>query len=251
VAAYTDHLYCETYPYVTPEELISCCSEAEGMGEDDPRITDAIDDASLVLYYLTGKQFSGTCRRTVRPGCLSGFCSCGCGPNQVNIGLWPVTNLVSVRYDGTLYTEAEADALFHVNEYHYLARNDGEAFLTGNQWAIAGGEEDTEDNGNVFEVTVDYGLSVPRLLTRAARALACQFVNACCGGDGCKLPERVTSIVRVGVTQEIASVVDLLEKGRTGVYEVDLAIKVFNPSNLQSPSFVWSPDRPGGRRINT
>ncbi len=252
MAEYTDHLLYETYPYVTPEELITCCKDAEGMEEDDPRLVDAIDDASLVLFYLTGKQFQGTSRKTVRPNCLTGFCSCGCTPFQVNLGLWPITSLVSVRYDGTLYTGSDLTDTFHINDYRFLARNDGEAFLSGNQWAIAGGSEDTEDNGYVFEATVDYGLETPRLLTRATRALACQFVAACCDKP-CKLPERVTSVSRRGITQDLASVVDLLEQGRTGIYEVDLAIKVFNPSKLQSPSFFWHPQTSSnrGRRVNT
>ena len=250
MAAYTDHLYCEVYPYVSPSEL--CCKAAEEMEPDDDRILDAIDDASMVVYYLTGKQFGGTCQATVRPGCLSSGCHCGCTPNQVNIGLWPVTDLISVRYDGTLYTGTALTDTFHINEYRYLARNDGEAFLTGNQWAVAGGSEDTVDNGHTFEITVSYGLSAPRLIKRAVKALACRWIEQCCGQTGpCKLPERTTSVSRSGISMDIASATDLLAKGRTGIYEVDLAVQVFNPSALQSPSFVWNAQTAngGGRKI--
>lgn len=239
MAEYTDHLLCDIYPYITPDELILSCKEANGLGETDPRIEDAIDDASLILYYLTGRQFSGTCTTTVRPPCLSGTCSCGCKPAEVNLGVWPITEVTSVRYDGTVYTGADITANFHVNRHRYLARNDGQPFLSGNQWAVAGSTEDNADNGHTFEVTVEHGLQVPKLLKRAARALACELVEVYCGND-CKLPDRVTSVARVGVTQEIASVVDILEKGGTGIYVVDMAIQVFNPSKLQSPSFVWS-----------
>ena len=38
----------------------------------------------------------------------------------------------------------------------------------------------------------------------------------------------------------IESAVDMLRDGRTGIYEVDMAIQVFNPVGMQSPSFVWS-----------
>lgn len=240
MAEYTDHLYCDTYPYVTPAELIACCQDATDMEEDDPAVLDAIADASLVLYYLTGKQFAGTCTTTVRPACLKGGCVCGCSPRQVNLGIWPVTELISVRYGGTLYEDADATDLFHINDFHYIARNDGELFLSGNQWAVAGSAEDNETNGNVFEVTVSHGLKIPRLLTRATRALACQFVSACADRP-CKLPERVTSVVRQGISMDIANVADMLKDGRTGIYEVDLAIQVFNPSKLQSPSFAWHP----------
>lgn len=239
MAEFTDHLFCDIYPYATPEDVIKCCKSANGMEPDDPRIEDALSDASLILYYMTGRQFAGTCTTTVRPPCLSGMCSCGCSPAQVNLGVWPVTDVTSVRYDGTVYSGTDITDNFHINGYRYLARNDGQPFLSGNQWAVAGSVEDNADNGHVFEVTVEHGVQVPRLLKRATRLLACELIDACCGND-CNLPDRVTSVARVGVTQEIASVVDILDKGGTGIYAVDLAIQIFNPSRLQSPSFVWS-----------
>lgn len=247
---YTAHLYCDTFPYLTPEELILCCKDADGMTEDDPRITDAIDDATLVLFYLTGRQFAGTCTATVRPPCHSGTCACGCSPFQVDLGTWPVTSLSAVRYGGVTYEDTDLTDTFHVNDYRYLARNDGEPFESGNQWAIAESGEDNSDNTYVFEVTLAYGIAIPRLLKRATRALACQFVSAC-AGKPCKLPERVTSVTRSGLSMDVASVTDLLKDGRTGIYEVDLAIQVFNPSKLQSPSFLFMPSKRYGRKVNT
>lgn len=252
MAEYTDHLLgCEAYPYVTAEEFIACCPAATDMEEDDPAVVDAITDASMVVYYLTGKQFHGTCTTTVRPGCLSGTCYCGCSPRQVNLGLWPVTELISVRYGGTLYEDLDLEDMFHINDWHYLARNDGERWLSGNQWAVADSEQDNATDGYVFEVTVEHGLAAPRLLARATKALACQFVLACADQE-CKLPTRVTAVVRSGISMDIASVSDMLRDGKTGIYEVDLAIQVFNPSKLQSPSFAWHPGISNpGRRITS
>lgn len=250
MAEYTDHLYCDTFPYITPSELILCSKDAEGMAEDDPRILDAIDDASLVMFYLTGKQFYGTCEATVRPGCLSGACGCGCTPAQVNLGYWPVTELISVRYGGVTYTGSDLTDTFHVNDYRFLARNDGDHFISGNQWAIAGSDEDSEANTFVFEVTLNHGIQIPRLLARATRALASQFVSACCGKP-CKLPERVTNVTRSGLSMDVKSAADFLRDGRTGIYEVDLAIQTFNPSKLQSPSFLFMPNKHYGHKVNT
>jgi hypothetical protein len=202
------------------------------------------------MFYLTGKQFYGTCLRTVRPACHEGQCGCGCTPYQVGLGLWPVTELNSVRYEGVTYTGTDLTDTFHVNDYRFIARNDGAAFVNGNPWAVAASTEDNADNGYVFEVTFSHGLSVPRLVTRATRALACELVSACCGQD-CKLPGRTTAVQRQGVSMEMASVTDLLKDGRTGIYEVDLAIQVFNPSKLQSPSFVYLPNKQYPHRVGT
>lgn len=236
---YTDHLLCETFPYITPEELIERCASASDFSDDDPQLLDAIDDASTVVYYLTGRQFGGTCEATVRPGCHIG-CQCGCSVYQVNLGMWPITELISVRHEGMEYTGSDLTEMWHVNEWRYIARNDGESVRPGNQWAEGGSEYDTTDDG-VFEVTFNYGLKVPRLISRATRALACNWMSQIEGLDApCKLPQRTTSVTRSGITMDIASAVDMLERGRTGIYEVDLAIATFNPSKLQSPSFVWS-----------
>lgn len=239
---YTDHLI-ESYPYVTAAEMIARCTSAAGLEEDDEDLLDAIADASTVLYYLTGRQFHGQRQATVRPPCLPGACSCefGCNLFQTNLGLWPVTELISVKYDGTTYTGSDLTDTFHVNNWRFLARNDGDRLVPGNQWARTDGDHDTLDDGYVFEVTFNYGLKIPSLLKRATRALACEWISQVAGLDGpCKLPERVTTVTRSGITMDVTSAIDMLQSGRTGIYQVDLAIQTFNPSKLQSPSFVWS-----------
>ena len=240
MAEYTDHLYCDIFPYITPTELIERCAAAGDFAEDDDQLLEAIEDASTVMFYLTGKQFAGSCQATVRPPCGAG-CTCGCNRYQVNLGLWPVTDLVSVRHEGVTYTGTDLTDTFHVNEWRFLARNDGEYLRPGNQWAASESSYDTADDGYVFEVTFNHGIKIPNLMKRATRALACEWMSQIEGQEGpCKLPQRTTSVIRSGISMDISSAVDMLKERRTGIYEVDLAIMTFNPSGLQSPSFVWS-----------
>jgi len=250
VAEYTKHIHVEAYPYVTVDEMVTRCESAANADED--LILEAIEDASTVVYYLTGRQFDGVRQATVRPQCNAG-CSCGCSVYQVNLGLWPITELISVRHEGTAYTGVELSDTFHVNDRRFLARNDGDALRGGNQWAIAGGDKDTLDDGYVFEATFSYGMQIPSLIKRATRALACQWVSQIAGIVGpCALPQRTTSVSRSGITMDIESAVDLLRDGRTGIYEVDLAIVTFNPVGMQSPSFVWGAQSSyKSRQINT
>lgn len=249
--AFTDHIVC--VPYITEEELLTCCKvAAEHLAEGDPRLGDAIEDASMVVYYLTGRQFGGTCETTVRP-CLGSDClPCGsCKPNAIDLGLWPITEVTSIRVNGETLTGSEITDTYHVDSYRYLVRNDGDTFpFSSNPYAIAGSAEDNEDDGYVFEVTVEHGLEIPRLVARATRALACQLVEYCLDLP-CQLPDRVTNIARQGVSMDIKSAEDIVRDGTTGIYEVDLAIKVLNPSRLQSPSFFWSGQQRVGRRVNT
>lgn len=101
--------------------------------------------------------------------------------------------------------------------------------------------EDICSSCHVFEVTVTHGIPIPSILKRAARELACHLIAVSCLGTECKLPDRVTSISRRGVSMEVGSPLEYLEGGKTGIYAVDLAIMTLNPSKLQSPSFVWRP----------
>lgn len=241
---FLDHLLNGTYPYLTPEEFINYCPDASGSDPEDENVLDAIEDASLVVYYMTGRQFNGTGTTTVTPSA-----SCWCAPNKIKMGLWPITDIVSVRENGVDQDPTD----YHVDEYKYIVKNSGEPFPRSANWyEVSGGPDDDQhsDGGYVFEITVEHGIPAPRLIKRATRAMACSLFD---GGssDDCGLPERVTSVTRAGVTLEVADFVDLIGRGSTGIYEVDLAVSVFNPTRLQSPSFVWTPDMQRGTRRYT
>lgn len=233
MASFMDPLPCG--PYTTPEALLSCCKVAVDAGLDvgDIRLIDAIADASLLMYYWTARTY-GLCNATLRVSC-NAECS------RIDLGLWPITALTAVRYEGVDQDVTK----FHIDEFHYLVRSDSTDPwpYNPNTWAETGGAHDSATDGYVFEVEVTYGIAAPSLLERATRALACELLATTCGLEGeCKLPERVSSVSRRGISMEVASSTDLLRDGLTGIYAVDLAIKALNPSRLQSPTFVWSPD---------
>jgi hypothetical protein len=236
MGAFTDHLLNGTYPYLTPAEFIDKCPMASGASEDDDEVIDAVEDASLILYYLTGRQFNGTGQTTITPPT---YCD-ACGPYRINLGLWPVTDIIAIREDGVDQDVTD----YHIDVFQYLVKDNGEAFPRWGNWYAASGDVDDDDasrGGFVFEVTVEHGIPAPRLLKRATRALACSLYADSIGGE-CELPSRVTSLSRNGMSMEIQDFNELLQNGGVGIYEVDLAVRVFNPSGLQSPSFVWTPD---------
>lgn len=261
--------------YVDPAELVTCCKAAvdAGLSDDDPRLEDAVLQASEILYTLTGRQFAGTQTAKVRPWvpCVCGWqyayagfpgyassfpvypgygwgaYGCACQPPRINLGFWPVTTINQIWYNGV----AQPLGDFHLDNYRYLVRNDGLRFpgYSNNLWAEKGGPFDNANDGYVFEVDLDYGTPVPRILQRATRELACRLLDDClCNTDNCKLPDRVNSLSRQGVSVSLIDPLDILREGGTGIYAVDLAIKTLNPSKLQSPSFVWAPDLSGTRQ---
>lgn len=76
---------------------------------------------------------------------------------------------------------------------------------------------------DTFMVTYLRGRSAPPGGQLAAGVLACELAKMICGDKGCKLPKRVTSISREGVTIDLLdSFSTMWDKGSTGLLVVDM-----------------------------
>jgi hypothetical protein len=241
--------------------------------------TAAAEYGALSVWAATGRRF-GACTRTVRPcgrdcgenmGWGSGFywadgvwfpyildgvwrnCWCGTGNGcnrckpQCQVFLTPpVSGIVEVRFsDGTV-----ADpATYRVDDWQWLVRQGPGISGTDGCWPM------TNDynypvtgtlapaNKTAWQVTYLWGIPVPAVLQRAAGELACEWIKNCTGGV-CRLPQRVTSIARQGVSVTLADVDQLLQNGLTGLVTVDSIIQRFNPGRLPSRMQIASPDLP-------
>lgn len=114
----------------------------------------------------------------------------------------------------------------------WLARTDGRG------WGVCGDA--------ATEVAYTYGLAPPEGGRELAAWLGAELAKAAVGGD-CRLPTRVQSVTRQGVTiarDDLA----MLDKGRTGIYQVDLWLRAVNPHGRSEEALVWSPDLPSALR---
>lgn len=222
----------------------------------------ARDYAATILWAATGRQF-GLCQVSVRP-CGMKRCSdgggefwgydwsggtwvpyifngqwfncacpgtCCCDPRcQVRL-MGPVNSIVEVLVDGIA---VDPDTYF-VNDEHWLVRTHPDCWpRCADQNVLAG--------DGLFEVTYLRGTPVPNALLRAAAVLACEWAKACIGSDSCRLSNRVTSIVRQGITIDMVAPEDLLESGRTGLWEVDTVIAAYNPHRTQERLRIYAPE---------
>lgn len=251
-------------PWATPDDACTSCND---YSFNFPLLDQMLDVASDILFELSGRQFTGTCTKTVypcsqrtyrdpwpdrstsstglyiTPSCGCGVPdSCGCGGiHQIQLGAYPVTNIDEVKVDGAVVPESS----YRIDGFKYLVRTDGEPFPCCS---------DLSDLDNAFSVTFDYGLEPPPAGVQAAADLACQLALACddTRSGECKLPQRVTSLTRQGVSMVLLDPFDFLENGRTGVYSVDLWLSAVNPRGLRRPPAVLSPDiGQRVRRVNT
>jgi hypothetical protein len=210
-----------------------------------PAATEALDFASYMLWGLSGKLYGPI--RTVteaydtrealkggsRPypvllngsvynttGC--GACSCsGCGVfHRTRLRGRPVRSILDVWVNGKRLSR---------DEYVLL----DQSVLGLMSSAVCG--------ATCMTVRYAYGTGVPPGGHRAAVRLAEELLKSATGAD-CALPERVTSVSRQGMSWTLLDPQDFMDKGRTGIYEIDLLLRALNPAGALARPRVFSPD---------
>jgi hypothetical protein len=233
----------------------SCLPDVEeGDGVAAAQLEAAKDLAVSVLWALSGRQF-GVCPTIVRP-CptaeggydygLGGWffptwdgtnwrnISCGCGPKcsyqsprvvhlAANVAL-PVREVLEVTIGGVVQDPAtyrlEGDLLYRI----------------GGRWPAQDLTKPLDEAGT-WSVTYTRGTPPPPGTAKLVALLAKEFFAACTGGK-CRLPRRVQTVSRQGVTYQMVNPSDIYAEGRTGLDEIDLWLSSVNPNKLQEPISV-------------
>lgn len=223
-------------PWVTPP---LACSETihESVDQDEMATV-----ATEVLYVLSGRQF-GTRTQTARPRVVGANCvsratrfpewsRCGGSTFTIDELAGPIANVVAVRVDGV----ALDPSAYEWNGAR-ITRIDGDVFPCC---------QDVEARPVPLEVEYSWGKDVPASGLLAVRELACQLALAAAPSTAgkCKLPARIQSITRQGVTMALLDPQEFLDNGRTGLYLCDLFLSTFNPGKNRRRARVFSPDVP-------
>lgn len=99
------------------------------------------------------------------------------------------------------------------------------------------------------DVIYNYGTRPSSIVARAIDVLASEMQKSDCDDDGCRLPERVTTINRQGVSWTVIDPMDFIDKGRTGIIEIDMAINSVRTVAKARPR-VFSPEFPVPDRLS-
>lgn len=251
--------------------LQQCCGENWDNADQAQRDL-ATSVATEILWRLTGKRF-GRCPVTVRPckrscdqagvaswpppwgttfwptlsgsgwtNATCGGCKRGCSCDVLEEVLLPgpVDSVTEVRVDGVVVPATA----YQVHDHRLLVRTDG------GEWPSCQDLTAADDEAGAFAVSYLQGIAVPPAGQYAAGVYACELLNACIGGP-CRLPKRVQTITRQGVTLAFLDTMDFLEKGLVGIPEVDQWIQAVNPDKLRARSRVYSPDASPPRQITS
>jgi hypothetical protein len=241
--------YCGWEPLYSDCDCEGTCCHLNGLS---PTMTDAIlGAATRWLWEATNRRF-GNCPVTIRPcmkDCYGGYTggtnigaypawipyrttsgwfnvSCGrCGNNcscgHVSTVKLPTTGFVhEVTLDGVTMDAED----WRLDNRQYLLR------LDGGVWPSC---QDMAADPPTWAVTYTPGLPVPLQGQIALGQLVCQMARLACG-DKCQLPAGVVSVVRQGVTVNIAPTTEAV----TGLWLIDSWMGMVN----RAPARVWWPE---------
>jgi hypothetical protein len=233
-------------PWVDPD-MMTLCNE-DGLPGDT--LTMAAGVASELLYWASGRQFPGVCTDTIRPcapasrarlmpydagwwrsachcvGPAVGLhCSCHSGHTAVRLPNTPVVAVSQVRVGGVAVTG------FRIVDDRWLLRTDGGSWPCCQDLGLAATEPDT------FEVVYTFGGDVPAPGLLAAEVLTCELAKGWRTGK-CRLPQRLTTITREGVTIAVLDEFKSLADHRFGIWEIDAFLELSNPAGLAQSARV-------------
>lgn len=248
-------------PWISGDDVAECCSVETTSGA----LFDVVaEQASDLLFELSGRIYAGECQRLVRPGCDS--CSCGfqvlsrghvvgpwdygyplmlcdscllaCEPSLVKLAGMPVREILEVKIDGVVVPDTE----YRIFNYRYLQRLNNGHWPHSQNLTLADTEDDT------FSVLYNYGADPPLLGISAAASIACEMYKACetATAGSCALPTGVTRITRQGITIDRLAFTSWGYRDKrwaTGLPLVDAFLATVNPAGLQRRPVFWSPGK--------
>lgn len=246
--------------WTTTDAVFACC-DADDVASDPEMYEGAIDQASQLLFELSGRQFLGTCQKTVRPcnnGCGCNWqvlsrgyvvwggggwacdgVACGCSPaSRVLLSGEPVQEIIEVKIDGDVVDPSE----YRLDQHRYLTHKNGGQWPSCQDITV----DDTEEGS--FSVEYTYGKNPPLAGQSAASELACEIYKACASADmaDCVLPAGISTISRQGITIErnaFASWGRQFGIWRTGLPLTDLFLNAYNPTGARRRTTFMTPGK--------
>lgn len=215
--------------------------------------------ASRLLWAASGRQFGGICLDTISPGadCMFSpidwrstsiapvgwsrlvdygdgwFISRASGfANAVELPGHPVVDIVAVTIDGN----ALPPGSWTIVDDRYLVRADGASWPMTQRLDLPPGSVGT------WSIAYTWGTEPPPEGRLAARVMSEQLRLALAGDEACRLPKRLQTMTREGLSMAILDPFQFLDGGKFGLYELDVFVMAVNPDHVTRPAKVLNPD---------
>lgn len=236
----------------------------------------------MALFEISGRRFTGSCERTVRPcrdrcACWGDDISSGLGPwywtnpgygvaptgwwwrndcgdtcgcgylSRAKLPGYPVTEILEVKIDGDVLdpTYAASGApQYRLDQWRWLTRMDDPDNPTDpKRWPACQNLSLEDDQPGTWSVTYTWGVEPPQLGIDAAAQLACELYKSCFPGE-CKVPTNATRITRQGTQVERNVLLAFLgdRTKPTGLTMLDLFLGTYWAVGSGRRPAVYSPD---------
>jgi hypothetical protein len=160
-------------------------------------------------------------------GCGHHHADCSCTTLCEVLLPGPVGDVVEVWLEGA----ALPWSAYRVDNGNRLVRTDGEC------WPACQDMSQPEHGADAFTVTYYRGAAPDGLSLYVAGLLAVEYYKACISDKSCRLPARLQSVARQGVTYQVA----FGDDESTGIREVDDYVRRLNPYRLKMAPVIVSP----------
>lgn len=232
--------------WVQPEQL----GTAAGVVSGDTELRRACIVATELLYVASGRRF---CPRsvTIRPHRLNrdcycnttlgertliareGYAGCGCSGAAELVIPGGLTAVSSITIDGAVL----APGAYVVLDGRRIVRVDGKP------WPCCQPLSTPADSAGSWSVTYTAGEAPPETGVVAAIELAGEIAKFLGGDTTCRLPRRLQTITRQGVTMALVDTQDFLDKGRLGLPMCDYFLTYYGaPTRSGRRARIASPD---------
>lgn len=165
-------------------------------------------------------------------GCRAGDCACATLCEAILPG--PVGDILEVW----VYGVALSPTAYRVDNGTHLVRVDSGC------WPGCQDMSQDAHGDDAFSVRYYRGAAPDGLALYVAGLLAVEYYKACISDKSCRLPARLQSVARQGVTYQVA----FSDADGTGIREVDDYVNRLNPYHLKMPPVIVSPQ---SRRART
>ena len=249
--------------WIGGDDVASCCDAAS-----NPALYDDVAlEASMLLYELSGRLFSGLCETTVRPcrdTCRCGWAGsswywglapfvggsswgwgnecgdrCGCGYTpRIKLAGYPVREITEVLIDG----EIVDPSTYRLDNWRWLTRmSDPGPPVVQRFWPQCQNMTLDDTEPGTWSVTYRYGVDPPPAAIPAAATLACLLYSSCAGED-CGLPAGAVRVVRQGIEIDRTLLLNFLDPSKpSGFPQIDTFLAAYSRGIRRRPS-VYSPD---------
>lgn len=223
-------------PFITAEEFLdSACACALDPEIDEALIEELIDQATDMLYILSGGRIFGRCSKTVYP-----MGDEDCWTPVLRERPWwtqgirlrgPNPTVTEIIIDGEILAESEYAVVIYNGEY--ILRRINESWPSSN-------DPFGTTSAHTWTIEFEFGLAADKLTKMATTELACELITFSLTGVS-KLPNGVTAVNIQGVSATLRDRAEALKENSDFIPAVARFLGVYAP-NGRNVSGVWSPE---------